>query len=232
MSSSDLQPSELGTKEYWDQVYEEEVNNFEEFQDEGEVWFGLESVEKMVDWVVKNVPAETKPYCLDIGAGNGILSIALAEKGYDASRVAGIDYSADSVRLARLVATQRGAPGLVFAQCDFIHDVPTPIPDIPAEGGWDLLLDKGTFDAIALADRNPDGSAPCDEYPPKVALLLKPGGYFLITSCNFTEGELRAKFETESSGLTYHSKVEHPTFTFGGKSGSVVCTVAFKRREG
>lgn len=42
-------------------------------------------------------------------------------------------------------------------------------------------LDKGTFDAIALADKVKDGHAPIDGYPARVSRLLKHGAYFLIT---------------------------------------------------
>ncbi|KAG8826395.1 hypothetical protein FRC19_008962 [Serendipita sp. 401] len=43
-----LNPTKLGDKSYWDSVYEEERQNFDQFGDEGEIWFGQESVDKMV----------------------------------------------------------------------------------------------------------------------------------------------------------------------------------------
>jgi hypothetical protein len=78
-------------------------------------------------------------------------------------------------------------------------------------GAWDLLLDKGTFDAIALGEKDAAGKSPAAGYPDRVARLLKPGGFFLITceiplprwishsklglvACNFTEDELKATF--------------------------------------
>jgi hypothetical protein len=33
-----LAPSKLGTKEHWDGVYEREVSNFNDYEDEGDVW--------------------------------------------------------------------------------------------------------------------------------------------------------------------------------------------------
>ncbi|KAG9046365.1 hypothetical protein FS837_004541, partial [Tulasnella sp. UAMH 9824] len=73
-----FEPSKLGTKQHWDDVYKRELANFEDdSEDEGEVWFGLDSVEKMVDWATENVPPSNKPYTLDIGSGNGTLSLAL-----------------------------------------------------------------------------------------------------------------------------------------------------------
>jgi hypothetical protein len=42
-------------------------------------------------------------------------------------------------------------------------------------------LDKGTFDAIALAEPMEDGVYMSDLYPARVDRLVKAGGYFLIT---------------------------------------------------
>lgn len=58
-------------------------------------------------------------------------------------------------------------------------------------------------------------------------LLTDAGGIFLITSCNFTEEELKAKFITPETGLQYYGNVPKETFTFGGQTGSTVSTVAF-----
>ncbi|CAO3671905.1 unnamed protein product [Rhizopus stolonifer] len=51
----DFEASKLGTKTYWDTVYDRENENFKEIGDIGEVWFGEESVERMVEWVTENV---------------------------------------------------------------------------------------------------------------------------------------------------------------------------------
>lgn len=42
-------------------------------------------------------------------------------------------------------------------------------------------LDKGTYDAIALANKDGEGVSPRTLYPDRVRRLLKPGAYFLIT---------------------------------------------------
>ncbi|KAJ6513118.1 S-adenosyl-L-methionine-dependent methyltransferase [Mycena sanguinolenta] len=224
----DLNPSKLGTKEHWDAVYDTELAIFNDTGDEGEIWFGTHSVDKMVAWALAHVPPSDNPSILEIGAGNGTLLFALAEAGYDAARMCGIDYSAAAVDLARAIAeSSESGAGVTFAECDFLTADPPPPP---SDGGWDLLLDKGTFDAIALGEKDADGTSPAARYPPRVARLLKPGGRFLITSCNFTEDELRAAFATPETNLVYHSRIQHKTFTFGGKSGSEVSSVAFELR--
>ena len=48
-------PSELGTKEYWDNQYETEKKNFDEVGDKGEVWYGEAAMNRMVRWIEKNI---------------------------------------------------------------------------------------------------------------------------------------------------------------------------------
>ncbi|KAK7033225.1 protein-lysine N-methyltransferase EFM4 [Favolaschia claudopus] len=231
----DLQPSKLGTKEHWDNIYHTELANFQENGDEGEIWFGVQSVDKMVKWALEHVPSSSNPSVLEIGSGNGSLLFALADADYDASLLCGIDYSSDAVILARSIAeTSDSGDAITFAECDFLTTDPPRLPQHSKPGDqqpdvWDLLLDKGTFDAIALAEKDDDGKSPAERYPARVARLLKPGGSFLITSCNFTEEELRASFEAPDTGLVHHSRIQHKTFTFGGKSGSPVSSMAFTR---
>ncbi|KAJ6508009.1 S-adenosyl-L-methionine-dependent methyltransferase [Mycena vitilis] len=231
MSVSDLQPSKLGSKEHWDNVYETELANFQEHGDEGEIWFGLQSVEKMVKWALEHVPPSQNAAILEVGSGNGTLLFALVEESYDSSLLCGIDYSADAVNLACAIAeTTDAGDAITFAECDFLNSDPPLLPHMQSDQQpdvWDLLLDKGTFDAIALGEKEDDGSSPAARYPARAARLLKPGGSFLITSCNFTEDELRANFETPETGLVYHSRIQHRTYTFGGKSGSPCSSVAF-----
>jgi len=216
----------------WDSVYQEELANFEEIGDEGEIWFGAETVEKMVEWSLENIPPSSNPSVLEIGSGNGTLLFGLLDAGYDPTRLAGIDYSPGAVALSTQIAQTRGGSLINFSECDFLKDDPT-IPQnlqLPSRiDVWDLILDKGTYDAIALGQKDDQGRSPSINYPARAARLLKPGGYFLITSCNFTEDELKSSFATAETGLTYHSRIQHPTYTFGGKSGSICSSVAFKK---
>jgi hypothetical protein len=48
-------PSELGTKEYWDNQYETEKKFFDEVGDKGEVWYGETAMNRMVRWIKKNI---------------------------------------------------------------------------------------------------------------------------------------------------------------------------------
>ncbi|KAG6910849.1 hypothetical protein DXG01_007165 [Tephrocybe rancida] len=247
----------------WDGVYAEELDNFEEIGDEGEIWFGEESVERMVEWAVENAPSSSMPSTVEIGSGNGTLLFALAEAGYATSHLCGIDYSAGAVKLAKSIAVTR-EKDVTFDTCDFLQDDPPLLPHMTPkpDGVWDLVLDKGTFDAIALGEKDENGNSPAAKYPGRVAQILKPGGCFLITcmllvmsesrglmvarvACNFTDQELQAIFSTRETRFMYQyvsyseisgrylthssSRIEHPTFEFGGKKGSIVASVAFQK---
>ncbi|KAG2367905.1 S-adenosyl-L-methionine-dependent methyltransferase [Suillus spraguei] len=208
MDTSELEPSKLGTKEHWDNVYDEELENFSENGDEGEIWFGKKAMNEMVKWVNQH-------------ALHALISHQLL----------GIDYSEGAVQLAQSVAHSRNLTAITFRVCDFLHEDPPLLADQKANqnGAWDLILDKGTYDAIALMEKDENGRIPAEGYPMRVAKLLNPGGHFLITSCNFTDFELQTKFITEETGLEYHSRIAHPTISFGGSIGSACSSVAFTK---
>jgi EEF1A lysine methyltransferase 2 len=119
---------------------------------------------------------------LEIGSGNGLLLCELVKNGYDPVRLLGIDYSLGSKTLSRQVAYSRGIDEITFELCDFLNKDPPCISDMQeVVNSWDLLLDKGTFDAIALAVKDNTGQSPSELYPARVSRLLRPGGLFLIT---------------------------------------------------
>lgn len=139
----------------------------------------------MVQWVSEEVPIERDPCILEIGSGNGTLLFGLLEAGYSALHMSGIDYSPDAVKLARLNASTRQADSITFFVCDFLNEEPAVLPNMATAdpAAWDLLLDKGTYDAIALGEKDENGNSPAVNYPQRASRLLKPGGFFLIT-CN------------------------------------------------
>ncbi|XP_028724450.1 EEF1A lysine methyltransferase 2 isoform X2 [Peromyscus leucopus] len=72
----DFVPSALGTREHWDAVYERELRTFQEYGDTGEIWFGEESMNRLIRWMQKQkIPLDAS--VLDIGTGNGVFLVEL-----------------------------------------------------------------------------------------------------------------------------------------------------------
>lgn len=187
--------------------------------------FGKKAMIEMVKWVKQHTPPRPDISVLEVGSGNGALLFALAgEARYSAQRLMGIDYSEGAVQLAQSVGRSRDLAAVTFNVCDFLQEDPPLLADnhtTDGNGAWDLILDKGTYDAIALMEKDENGAIPVQGYPMRIAKLLNPGGHFLITcaydcstsvklnkgtfhpACNFTESELQTKFITEETGLQY-----------------------------
>lgn len=131
-----------------------------------------------------------------------------------------MDYVAASVQLARRVAAAAGLSpaALRFEEDDVLQSAQ---PDACA----DLLVDKGTLDAVGLAA---DGPAARLRYAATAARLLRRGGLLCVTSCNATADELAAEFGGDVFAELDRVRT-YPTFRFGGQEGTRVATVAFRR---
>ncbi|XP_038600211.1 EEF1A lysine methyltransferase 2 isoform X5 [Tachyglossus aculeatus] len=142
-------PSALGTRQHWDTTYERELQAFQEYGDTGEIWFGEESMTRLIRWLEKQrVPLDAS--VLDIGTGNGVFLVELVE--------------------------------------DFLN----PTSELSKFG---ICVDKGTFDAISL---HPDNATEKrKQYVKSLSRVLETGGFFLITSCNWTKDELLREFSEE-----------------------------------
>ncbi|CAL5872668.1 uncharacterized protein PFLUO_LOCUS6934 [Penicillium psychrofluorescens] len=101
-------------------------------------------------------------------------------------------------------------------------------------GGFDIVLDKGTFDAVSLSDDAKDTRV-CERYPRIARRLVRAGGFVVVTSCNWTEEELVSWFvggghdQGGNDRLVVWGRVEYPRFRFGGHEGQGVSTVCFRR---
>lgn len=122
---------------------------------------------KMVDWVEENYDS-IKETCsvLDLGCGNGHLLLDLAELGFE--DLTGIDYSPAAITLARTVAKDKELDHVIrYEAVDFLAEEETLAwctQQAAAGEGSDntnvqpkkftVLLDKGTYDAISLHQKN------------------------------------------------------------------------------
>ena len=134
----ELQESALGTQEYWDNRYKEEIANFEDHGDPGEIWFGEDTVERTIEWIKKQESISKNSKILDIGCGNGMFLVELFTQGYVNSF--GMDYSEDAIELAKSIAQKRNFK-IEYSVCNILEGL---------EGQFDVIHDKGTYDAISL----------------------------------------------------------------------------------
>ncbi|KAJ5615796.1 hypothetical protein N7537_000910 [Penicillium hordei] len=229
-----------------------------------------------------------QPCVLDLGTGNGSMLALLRKRGGYTGRLVGVDYSRQSVELARELQRVRGhsayrsdsededetddeeeaaveteakdkaetgsndlpeqETSIQFEEWDILGSKALlsetglkvspssaseeTLPWFPyQEGGFDIVLDKGTFDAVSLAD-DAKSTRVCERYPDIARRLVRRGGFLIVTTCNWTEEELVHWFtgdRTSGDRLAVWGRVEYPRFRFGGHEGQGVCTVCFQR---
>lgn len=189
--------------------------------------FGAGCERRVVEWIRGNVATECR--IMDLGCGNGHFSLRLLERGF--MRIGALDYSERAVQLAQTLLSAFGDRVAVF-QADILDWQSVPAAH---RGGYDVVVDKGTFDAISLRPDTNDLSSDATGRTGALAaavkrtlrVLLADAGrrLFVITSCNWTADELERIFSPECRPV---ASVPHATFVFGGKTGQDVSTVIFQ----
>ena len=179
----------------------------------------------MRQWASSNLPQSTeKPLrILECGSGNGTLLLSFLTTPIPSNsssadpparqkyHLTGIDYSPLAITLASSIEKTRRESLLedidedeeVINECTTDWRTGDLLRHDFDEETWDLVLDKGTFDALALSDERVEqegGRLPSQVYPERIAKLVEPGGWFLITSCNFTEEEIKKRYTKPGLG--------------------------------
>lgn len=170
----------------------------------------------------------------------------LREQGGFRGRMLGVDYSPASVELARRIAIGKGIEvefrvwDILRGSCEGLEEEEKGGEGKVVEGvegslgrgreEFDVVLDKGTFDAVSLnAELDGAGRRVCEGYRERVeGLVRRNGGRLVVTSCNWTEEELRGWFE--EGELVFEERIEYPRFHFGGQTGQSVSGVCFRRK--
>ncbi|KAM0156830.1 hypothetical protein ACHAPG_005093 [Botrytis cinerea] len=150
-------------------------------------------------------------------------------------RMMGVDYSERSIEFAKRIAkdksegveerTEEGNE-IEFITWDIMKEDPSPkVLNGKQAKGWDIVLDKGTFDAISLSEEvDANGKRIFEGYKEKVLALVRTGGVAVVTSCNWTEEELIEWFvgkgeEEQAERFEVLRKIEYRSFSFGGVKG-------------
>lgn len=154
----------------------------------------------MVEWVAEHVH-DPQSSMIDLGCGNGHLLLELSNEGF--KNLHGIDYSESAITLAKSIAMDRDLDWIKYDAVDFLSDPEWFVADYAQ---YQVVLDKGTYDAISLhpdqVQAKKDGVAgPREKYVESVHRMIDPNGLFLITSCNWTKEELIENFKQCKSSL-------------------------------
>ncbi|XP_013099702.1 EEF1A lysine methyltransferase 2 [Stomoxys calcitrans] len=216
MSVEELNGSELGTKDYWEQAYEREIKNYKNHGDVGEIWFDEDSQIRVINWIMKQDDIKDDVRVVDLGCGNGMLLVELAREGY--TNLMGIDYSPKAVELAQNIAKDQEL-NINYEVADLMN-----VESCKSLGIFGIVHDKGTYDAISLCPENPKQKR--ELYIDAVVNMMDDNSLFIITSCNWTEDELITSFDGK---LVKKCSIPTPMFKFGGKVGSVVTSIVLKK---
>lgn len=111
-------------------------------------------------------PIGGQPRAIDLGCGEGDVSIYLARQGFD---TVGVDFSGAALTLARAAAARAGVDrsSLRFVQSDLTAST---IPGV--EGPFDLLVDYGTLDDLGGEARSRAARL--------ITSLARPGSRFFL----------------------------------------------------
>ena len=217
--ADELPSSKLGTIEHWNEVYKKELADFQDTGDEGEIWFGEQTLKKLVGWLDNSQYVQKDCNVLDIGCGNGIILVELAKRGF--VNLTGCDYSQQAIALARNIA-EREHVKIEYVAVDILD-----LENSKLKGKrFDVCVDKGTYDAISL---NPENAKKCRElYKEYLAQLLNTDGIFALASCNWTIDELKEFFKSDFDLI---EELPSPKFTFGGIAGQSVTSCTWRKKS-
>ncbi|ODM97963.1 Protein-lysine N-methyltransferase mettl10 [Orchesella cincta] len=214
----DLKPSELGTKNYWEDNFKDELNDFKNHGIIGDVWFGEDIMYKVVNYLSDCHLVTEESKIVDLGCGNGVMILELAREGF--KNLTGLDYSENAIELSKTLVTTNEHDA-TFKMANLLEE-----PDKLDLGKYDVCLDKGTFDAISLCPDLPQSEARA-KYFTNVVNLMTEQSIFILTSCNWTTPEL---ISMSADYLKVQETIPTPQFMFGGKCGNVVSIVVFNKK--
>jgi hypothetical protein len=221
--------SSLWKKDYWDNFYSQEINQFKNNSSLiGEIWFGKQVQKKILNYISDKYNNNKSVKLIDLGFGNASLLIKLTKLGFSGN-LYGMDYSEKSIELARDIIEKKSErfpklADIVLFQDDLKQSKIGNFEEKEKYTNFEIIHDKGTFDAFMSSKSNK-----VEEYINYLLSISKIEGritMFVITSCNFSKPELISFFIEPNFIL--QSEIPHKTFTYGGQVGQPVTTLIYK----
>lgn len=150
-----------------------------------------------------------------------MILVELYREGY--KHLTGADYSANAIDLAKQIAADQNM-NITYTVLDLLNA--DEIKQKCNDKQFDVVHDKGTYDAISLHPENPSEKRAI--YIQNLFNLTSDDGLLILSSCNWTESELRTSLNGK---FEFYKIIPTPTFKFGGSVGSVVTQIVFKKRK-
>lgn len=148
-----------------------------------------------------------------------MMLVELYREGY--RNLTGIDYSANAITLAKQIAAHQNM-NITYEMLDLLN-----YDEIVQKLGtktFDIVHDKGTYDAISLHPENPAEKRA--QYIENLFKLTSNNGLLILSTCNWTETELCSSLKGK---FQVYKTIPTPTFRFGGSVGSVVTQIVYKK---
>lgn len=145
--------------------------------------------------------------------------VELYREGY--RNLTGIDYSANAITLAKQIAADQNMD-IAYEMLDLLNS--NEIVQKFETKTFDVVHDKGTYDAISLHPEHPAEKRA--QYIENLFQLTSNNGLLILSSCNWTEAELCSSLKGK---FQMYKTIPTPTFKFGGSVGSVVTQIVFKK---
>lgn len=145
-----LASSCLADRCLWDQLHAQPPCNGPTF----DWFFGYEEVRELILPLLQGTPAPSPPRVLDVGCGTSSLCTGLYTQSPYPVSVLGVDFSPVAVaHMNNLLQGGEGQPPLSPGHPDshlhFMQVDAQNLAPVAASGSFQLLLDKGTWDAVA-----------------------------------------------------------------------------------
>lgn len=145
--------------------------------------------------------------------------VELYREGY--KQLTGVDYSANAVELSKQIANDQDMD-IAYEVLDLLNA--EEVRQKFENKQFDIVHDKGTYDAISLHPENPTEKRLT--YIQNLHNLTANNGFLVLSSCNWTETELSTSLNGK---FELYKILPTPTFKFGGSVGNVVTQIVFKK---
>ena len=171
---------DYGSSSYWDKRYREEKKPFDWYQP-------YKNLKGIVDDLLKG---REDPHILYVGCGNSLVANEMYEEGY--KQIDCIDIS--QVIVEKMSEEYASYPGLTFRVMDV-----TDMAEYKKET-FDLVLDKGTLDAILCGN---ESYKKANKMMLEIQRVLKPEGFFMEVTYGDKDSRMT---HLKGKGLSWKSK--------------------------